>query len=109
MTPAQYDAASKLFAQAVDLDEPGKRALLDANCADPEIRSAVESMLRADTGPADTFDASSGIGQRLLSMSTGMPERIGNYRITSLIGEGGMGIVYEAQQDHPRRQVAIKT
>src|SRR5215813_1170835 len=34
--------------------------------------------------------------------------KIGRYTITRLIGEGGMGAVYEAEQDQPRRTVALK-
>ncbi len=37
-----------------------------------------------------------------------IPERIGHYRIIRLLGEGGMGAVYEAEQDQPRRTVALK-
>ena len=37
-----------------------------------------------------------------------LPERIGSYVILGLIGQGGMGAVYEALQDNPRRQVALK-
>lgn len=37
-----------------------------------------------------------------------LPQRIGHYNITRLIGAGGMGAVYEAQQDNPRRTVALK-
>jgi len=37
-----------------------------------------------------------------------LPARIGNYRVIRLLGEGGMGVVYEAEQEKPRRIVALK-
>ena len=37
-----------------------------------------------------------------------VPMRIAHYRILGPLGEGGMGVVYEAEQDRPRRSVALK-
>ncbi|MBD3869289.1 MAG: serine/threonine protein kinase [Acidobacteria bacterium] len=37
-----------------------------------------------------------------------IPDMIGEYRILGVLGEGGQGVVYEAEQASPKRKVAIK-
>lgn len=37
-----------------------------------------------------------------------LPQAIGEFRILGKLGEGGMGVVFEAEQPHPRRRVALK-
>ena len=56
--------------------------------------------LRGRTGEAEA--AEPGVGVKPSEMT------IGNYRIIRKLGEGGMGVVYEAEQQHPRRPVALK-
>jgi len=42
------------------------------------------------------------------SATSPLPSSIAGYRILRKIGEGGMGVVYEAEQQSPRRRVALK-
>src|SRR5262245_17480999 len=47
-------------------------------------------------------------GETANAVPHGPITKIGRYTIKRLIGEGGMGAVYEAEQDQPRRTVALQ-
>ena len=63
-----------------------------------------------DEGATVDLPASGGSakGPDVPQMTFRIPERIGQYRIRAIIGSGGMGTVYEAMQETPRRKVALK-
>jgi tetratricopeptide (TPR) repeat protein len=46
--------------------------------------------------------------QPLSRSVSAIPRRVASYDVKRVIASGGMGTVYEATQDHPRRTVAVK-
>jgi len=93
--------------------EPGERSLfLDEVCgADQELRQRVEKLLRlhADAGSfldSPVADSSPTLNQ---AGSEKPGTQIGPYKLLQQIGEGGMGVVWMAEQTQPvQRKVALK-
>jgi tetratricopeptide (TPR) repeat protein/predicted Ser/Thr protein kinase len=108
-----------LFDQAADLTPHEQRALLDAACPDdPNLRAELEKLLADDArvrAGGTNFLMSPVLRSLPATLSSpepasapAAPPRIGRYHIIRILGEGGMGTVYEAEQDSPRRAVALK-
>jgi eukaryotic-like serine/threonine-protein kinase len=91
----QRELVKELFEGALELKPDERAAFLDRVCnGDAELRREVESLLDVDATAAHS------------GTSTVV---IGPYRLLELIGEGGMGQVWLAEQKQPvRRRVAIK-
>ncbi|NNM24697.1 MAG: serine/threonine protein kinase [Phycisphaerales bacterium] len=101
----------QLFEAAVDLPPTEREAFLREQCAgNDDLRASVDELLRLDDEPEPDFLQSPiRRAPETAALATGdLPSSIGRYRVTGLIGTGGMGVVYEGAQKSPQRAVAIK-
>ncbi|HKQ80032.1 MAG TPA: serine/threonine-protein kinase [Blastocatellia bacterium] len=113
MNPERWRHIEELFRTVVDRPEAERDTYLTRVCdGDEELRREVLSLLERDTAEDFIRDP---IASAVMAYSAELKvdltgERIGPYRITRLVGRGGMGDVYEAERDDEqfRQRVAIK-
>ena len=101
----------ELFQSVKDLPPEQRAAHLNGACAGAALRQRVEALLHAHDNPGSFLRHPA----RALGATTDEPIRerpgavIGPYKLLQQIGEGGMGVVWMAEQTQPvQRKVAIK-
>ncbi|MGE3164415.1 MAG: tetratricopeptide repeat protein [Planctomycetota bacterium] len=115
-SPQHFDRLQWIYRRVVCLGARDRRAALDEHCGDDrDLRAQVVNLLAQTEPESDREDPllqfSARVRQALETLTA--PEaredsRFGSYRIVKEIGAGGMGTVFEAEQDDTRRRVALK-
>ena len=115
MTPEQFQRVEELYFKASDLTPAEWEGFLQSSCPDDaEVRDEVNRMLShaGDTAELSLVHAGvtpAAVGNGISGEDSLIGQQIGRYLIIRKVGEGGMGIVYEAQQKEPvERRVALK-
>jgi serine/threonine protein kinase len=109
---ADVEKARSIFLAAIEEDPAERPAFLEAACGDDgELQARVEQLLEAHQALGSIhFHSNPGPAAHAAGGSAEGPGSvIGPYKLLEAIGEGGMGTVYMAEQEHPvRRRVALK-
>ncbi|MCR9248714.1 MAG: serine/threonine-protein kinase [bacterium] len=107
-----FQRIRQLFEEAVELPAAERAAFLDRECPDSKdtgVRVEVEELLAADAAESGLVDLlERGAEPFVGDSAVNVGGRIGEYRLVTVLGSGGMGTVYEAEQEEPRRRVALK-
>jgi serine/threonine protein kinase len=104
----------RMFLDALEIASPEERsAYLAKACAgDSELRTRLDALLKAHDEAGDFLEEPA-LGHDVTVAAAPLAEGpgtvIGRYKLLQQIGEGGMGVVFMAEQEQPvRRRVALK-
>jgi Tol biopolymer transport system component len=113
MRAERFGQIDELLEAALEREDGARAAFLDSACAgDDELRSEVESLLAAHGRAAGFIESNAwevvarAAARQAETDSVG--RRLGPYKILSLLGAGGMGEVYLAEDVRLNRRVALK-
>ncbi len=113
MNPERLKKVEEIYHAVLDISPPERAQFLVESCGeDVDLRREVESLLSFETSFDSIIDSSpKSLVAELFSKSDKSPlinQTINQYRIISLLGQGGMGAVYLARDAKLERKVAIK-
>ena len=102
-----WDEIKEVLADALEQPEEERIAFLDRRCAgSPELRAEVEALLPSEVDHVAFLKRPATELFSAPALRAG--QRIGGYELRRVLGEGGMGRIYEAVQSRPHRTVALK-
>ena len=104
---ARQEAIERVFVEAVAEPDGARIALVERSELDDAAKREVIDLLRFHVAEAITPNPREMHDDHALARAF-VGRSIGGCRLVRLVGTGGMGAVFEAEQEDPRRRVAVK-
>jgi len=107
----ESNRVENLFEQALRQPPAARQSFLRSTCGDDQALLAELMSLLSSHDQADSFmetPAIAGGETKRINLSEHVGRRIGRYQLGGILGAGGMGAVFEGEQQTPRRKVAVK-
>ena len=107
----RFRRLQELFRDALQITAADRESWLAAHVPDASLAAQLRMLLANADLATNKLIGVDPTGARRASESLAVgkiPEQVGGFRVLGVLGHGGHGVVFKAEQQEPRREVALK-